>query len=259
MIDRKTVLLFLPLCVFGFANVSRADSVAPFGVASAYSLLALGTVDSHGNTVIAGNISTSADVTGRIAAANQVLIGTTVGSHLNSDPYGSLATFGVVSTNGFNSGEQFNVNSHGNVYAPGSNGSINFNGGGHRVTTGSSGIDFTSLRSTLDAESLYLGSLLSNGQVLKAGNPGFPSVNPSFTVLKGTSTLLNVFNITAAEFGQMLDIEAPVGSTIIINVSGAADSSGGGGLYYNGNQNSGDSSADNNILFNFDDASSVTI
>jgi hypothetical protein len=71
-----------------------------------------------------------------------VLTGTTIGSSLNGDPWGSLATYDLVSTGGLNPGEQFNINSHGNVYAPGANGSFNFNGGGHRDTCCSSGIDF---------------------------------------------------------------------------------------------------------------------
>ncbi len=77
--------------------------------------------------------------------------GTTIGSNLNADPFGSAATFDLVAGNGLGAGTQFNINSHGNAYAPGSNGNFNFNGGGHRVTTGSSGIDFDELRTSLDA------------------------------------------------------------------------------------------------------------
>jgi len=238
--------------------VCKADGLAPFGVASAYNLVALGTVDSHGNTVIAGNISTNADVTGRVAASGKVLNGTTIGSNLYADPWGSLAPYDLVSTGGLNSGEQFNINSHGNVYAPGSNGNFNFNGGGHRVTTGSSGIDFDSLRTTLDNQSLALAALSANGDVLGTNHS---SVNPSFFVLKGTSSTLNIFNITSAEFGDTnhpLDIIAPAGSTIIINVDGQSVTLG-TGIYYNDQQNSGDSSANSNILFNFADAQSVVL
>lgn len=245
-------------CLVVLPGLCKADGVAPFGVASAYNLVALGTVDSHGNTVIAGNISTNADITGRVAAAGMVTNGTTIGSNLYSDPWGSLASFDVVSTGGLNPGEQFNINSHGNVYAPGSNGNFNFNGGGHRVTTGSSGIDFNALRTTLDNQSLALAALTSNGEVLGTNHS---SVNPSFFVLKGTSSTLNIFNITAAEFGDTnhpLDIIAPAGSTIIINVDGANVTLG-TGIYYNDQQNSGDSSANSNILFNFSNAATVTI
>jgi choice-of-anchor A domain-containing protein len=209
--------------------------------------------------VIAGNIGTSADVTGRVAAAGMIVTGTTIGSSLNADPWGSLAPYDLVSTGGLNSGEQFNINSHGNAFAPGSNGSFNFNGGGHRVTTGSSGIDFDSLRTTLGTESLMLSALAPTGQVLGTNQPAYG--NPSFFVLVGTDPVLNIFNITAAEFADTnhpIDIVAPVGSTIIINVAGT-NLTLGAPLYYNGNQASGDSSADDQILFNFADAQSVAI
>lgn len=252
---KKSLLL---LMMTGGAIFAHADSVAPFGVASAYNLVALGTVDSHGATVLAGTISTSADITGRVAAADRVLSGTTIGSSLNNDPYGSLATFGLVSTNGLVAGQTFNMNGGGNVFAPGSNGSINFNDGGHRVATGSSGIDFNALRTSLDLETMLLAGQTANGVVLGTNQPGH---NPSWLVLKGTSATLNIFNLTAAQFADAnhnIDIEAPAGSTIIVNVDGVNVTLG-TGLYYNGNQTSGDSAADANILFNFANAQTVTI
>jgi choice-of-anchor A domain-containing protein len=208
--------------------------------------------------VFAGNISTNADITGRVAAVGVVTNGTTIGSNLYSDPWGSLAPYDLVSTGGLNAGAQFNINSHGNVYARGSNGNFNFNGGGHRVGTGSSDIDFDSLRTTLENKSLALAALTATGEVLGTNHS---SVNPSFFVLKGTSSTLNIFNINAAQFGDTnhpLDIIAPAGSTIIINVDGKNVTLG-TGIYYNDQQNSGDSSANSNILFNFSDALTVTI
>lgn len=239
--------LLLAVFLGSLPSVCKADGVAPFGIASAYNLVAL-----------TGNISTNADITGRVAAAGVVTNGTTIGSNLYSDPWGSLAPYDLVSTGGLNSGTQFNINSHGNVYAPGSNGNFNFNGGGHRVSTGSSGIDFDSLRTTLDNQSLALAALTANGEVLGTNHS---SVNPSFFVLKGTSSTLNIFNITAAQFGDTnhpLDIIAPAGSTILINVDGTNVTLG-TGIYYNDQQNSGDSNANSNILFNFSNAQTVTI
>jgi choice-of-anchor A domain-containing protein len=244
-------VLFLGLLSTG----ALADSVAPFGVASAYNLVALGTT---GSSPIAGTIATNADVTGRAAAADQILTGTTFGSSLNNDPWGSLATYGLVSTNGLIAGQNYNMNGGGNVYAPGTNGNINFNDGGIRVTTGSSGVDFNALRTSLDLETAVLNGLTPNGIV---GAPTPPGGNPSWLVLQGTSTTLNIFNITAAEFADTnhnIDIEAPVGSTIIVNVAGTNVTLG-TGLYYNGVQNSGDSEADADILFNFAGAQTVAI
>ncbi len=243
---------FLGLVLASIPTALHADTAAPFGVASAYNLVALGSSN------LDGTISTQADVTGRAAAADQILAGTTYGSTLNSDPYGALATFGLVSTNGLMAGQTFNMNGGGNAYAPGTNGNINFNDGGHRVTSGSSGIDFDTLRTTLQTESQQLNNLPVNGAVMGTNQPW---LNPSWFVLKGTSATLNVFSLTAAQFADPdhnIDIEAPAGSTILVNVTGPTQTLG-AGLYYNGNQTSGDSADDAYILFNFPDAQTVAI
>ncbi len=234
----------------------RADTIAPFGTASAYNLVALGGTLANGG-MSTGNVSTQADVTGRIAAAGQVLSGTTVGSSLNADPFGSLAPFDLVSSGGLPGGSQFNLNSKGNVYAPGTNGNINFNGGGHRVTTGGPGVDFAALKTSLTAESNYLAGLQTTGVV----GATLQGANPSWLVLQGTSATLNVFNITAAQFASTnnnIDIDAPLGSTIVVNVAGV-DVVLGTGLYTNGQQRAGDDPTNNRVLFNFADASSVRI
>ncbi len=97
---------------------------------------------------------------------------------------------------------------------------------------GASPIDFDSLGTPLDAEGLYLGSLLTVGEVLTAGQPGFPSdADPSWVVLCGSSDFVDIFNISAAQFASAdhpLDIEVPSGATVILNVAGTPDSLGGG-------------------------------
>ena len=236
-------------------SMARADAF-PFGVASAYNVVALGVA---GSSSLTGTIGSSADIGGRIAAADKVTVGTTIGSTLNADPFGSAASFGVVSTNGLNAGEQFNINGGGNVYAPGSNGNFNFNDGGHRVTSGSSGVDFASLRNSLDQQSLSLAGLTANGQSLGTNQSGYG--NPSFYVLKGTDPSLNIFSLSAAVFGDAnhpLNIVVPTGSTVVINVTGNAPQLN-TGIYFNGTQYAGDSAVTSNLLFNFATATSVTI
>jgi choice-of-anchor A domain-containing protein len=216
-------------------------------------------VDSGGNTVIAGNITDNSDITGRIAAANIISGSMTIGSALNGDPYGSSAAFGLVATNGLGSGTQINMNGGGNAYAPGaSNSNFNFNDGGTLSTSGPSGLDFNSLRTSLDALTLQLAAQTVNGSNLGTNTPG--SGNPSFYVLHGTDPNLNVFEISSAIFGDQnhpIDIQAPVGSTIIINVDGTNPTLG-TAIYYNGLQHT-DDSADEDILFNFAGASTVNL
>jgi choice-of-anchor A domain-containing protein len=256
MINRRNAFIILPVLLLGVTGISRADSV--LGVASAYNLLALG----YGTTP--GTISVSSDVGGRIAASGRVLNAPVVGQSLINDPYAALADgYLMVAGSGVSSGEHTNVQASGSIYALGADSSqFNFNDGGSLVSSGASPIDFSSLSTSLDAESLYLGSLLTTGQVLTAGQSGFPSgANPSWLVLDGTSAAVDIFDITAAQLANVndpLDIVVPNGATVIINVSGTADSLG-GGIYINGIQPSQTGDAGANVLFNFDDATSVSL
>lgn len=248
------------VALFGLAGclVSHADT-APFGVASAFNLVALGTVNSSGQTLIAGNIGTSADVEGRIAAANDITASTTVGSSLGSDPYKSVAGgYAVVAGSAITATNYFQINGGGNVYAPASSAHYNWNDGGHLVTAGADPINFATLRTTLDALTVQLGSLTANGLVGATTPPGG---NPSWLVLSDTNPTLDVFTVTAAEFASNnhpLDIVVPAGATVIINVEGTNVTLG-TGIYVNGQQE-GDGNNDNgDILFNFADATTVAL
>jgi choice-of-anchor A domain-containing protein len=222
MNDRRIALFLLPLGLISCTTaIARAESV--LGVASAYNLVALG----NGST--AGNITDSSDVGGRVAAAGTVDLASVAQSLVN-DPYASLAgSYLLVADGGVASGDNIHVMATGNAFAPGATaGNFSFNAGGSLVTTGLSPINFTSLSSTLDAESLYLGALLPTGQVIASGQPGFPGgANPSWLALVGTNATLDIFNITAAQLASInnpLDIVVPAGATVIINVSGTSDS-----------------------------------
>ncbi len=256
----KSSVALVVLCLFFGCPPCRADA-APFGVASAFNLVALGTVNASGNTVIAGNIGTSSDVEGRIAAANDITVATTVGSTLGSDPYGSLADgYAVVAGGGITATNYFQISGGGNVYAPANSAGYNWNESskGSLVTSGADPINFNILRSAMDALTLELGSLTANGVV---GAPTPPDGNPSWLVLVGTSTTLDVFTVTAAQFASAnnpLDIVVPAGATVIVNVEGTNVILG-GGIYVNGQEEGDNNNDDGDILFNFPDASTVSI
>jgi choice-of-anchor A domain-containing protein len=252
--------LLLPLVVLSLAagsTVCHAET-APFGVASAFNLVALGTT---GSSPIAGNIATSADVEGRIAAANDVTLATGVGATLQGDPWGSLANdYAIVAGVGVTVKGSINVGGGGNVYAPTNAATYNWNETprGTVISSGTSPINFATLRTTLDALTVQLAGLTNNGVV---GAPTPSGGNPSWLVLKGTSTTLDVFTLTAAQFASSnnpIDIVTPAGATVIINVEGVNPTLG-TGIYFNGAQE-GDSNNDNgDILFNFEGATTVTI
>jgi len=249
----KNILISIAICGLSASCAVCLADTAPFGVASAYNLVALG----YNGTD--GNISTTADVEGRIAAANQVTVGTTIDSKLGSDPYGALANgYAMVAGVGISATNNFQISGGGNVYAPTNSANYNWNESpkGTVVSTGTDPINFTTLRTTLDSESTKLGKLTPNGTVtLGTGS------NPSWLVLSGTSSTLNVFTVTALEFASAnnpLDIEVPAGSTVIINVEGTNVTLG-TGIYFNGKQESDTNDDSGMILFNFPDASTVAI
>jgi len=236
-------------CLFAGCLAAHADS-APFGVLSAYNLVALGTT---GSNAIAGNVSTGSDVEGRVAAVNDLMSVGTIGATLRNDPWGSLANgYALVAGGGITTTQSFSIGCTGcNAWAPSSSAKINFNGGGQLYTTETDPINFNSVRSTMQAESAYLATLTANGTV--SGN-----------TLTGTSTTLNVFNLTTAQVANInnMSIVTPPGSTVIINVVNT-DSDNTFALTtamsIDGAQAS-DSNYDNgDILFNFPQATALDI
>jgi len=246
----KVILTALMLSVL--PAVGHADPIAPFGVASAYNLVALG------SSTYAGNITLGPDVGGRVAAAGTITSGpsgSTIGSSLVNDPFGGLASYGLVAAGGLTSGSTFYMNGGGNAFASSSAATIYFNDGGSLVTSPTAPIDFSGLQSTLDAETLTLAGLATNGVV---GAPTPPGGNPSWLVLQGT-TAVNVFDLTATQFATAtLDIEVPSGATVIINVAGTNVTLG-NAIYFGGVQYHGDSPADENVMFNFSTATNVDV
>ncbi len=245
-------LLLLAAAIVASPSLCRADSL--LGVAGAYNLVALGTSAGTG-----GNIHTTSDVGGRIAAAEAIYGGTTIGASFQShqpDPNGFAGAYAIVAGNDAGSGAHFNVNGGGNVYAFGSSAS-NFNlaneGGGTVTTTGASPINFASLRSSLSAETLTLAGLTSNGTLSVSGNN---------VTLTGTSATLNVFNISSTDFkpNSNINFNIPAGSTVIINVDGQqVNISSSIHFSINGQQVSDSNNDGGKILFNFYDATGLTI
>jgi choice-of-anchor A domain-containing protein len=249
----QKIVLFAALSL-SLPVVAHADPVPPFGAASAYNLVALG------SSAYAGNITAGVDVTGRVAANGTLTSGsygnTNIGSNIANDPYGSSADFAAVATS-LTPGSTIEISGGGNTYLPTHTGAtIYYNDGGHNVTSGSNGLNFTALQSTLQSMSGQLGGIATTG-IIRAGNSSLGE-NPSFTVLQGTAGV-NYFTLTALQFATAtLDIEVPTGATVIINVQGTNDTLG-NAIYLNGTQYHGDGNQDEDILFNFPDATNVDI
>jgi choice-of-anchor A domain-containing protein len=105
-------------------------------------------------------------------------------------------------------------------------------------------IDFLSVQTSLDSLSNSLASQAANTTVAVAYN--------TYT-MTGTDKTLNVFNLTDSNFnGSTINISAPSGSTVVINVAGASDSFNGGSINF-----SGVSAKD--VIFNFAIAKSLAL
>ncbi len=246
----KIVVAIISCYIFG--GLAAHATSAPFGSLSAYNLVAL-----------SGNIvgPTTADNEGRVAAAGQFTNALNIGTNLGSDPWGSLANgYAMVAGGGVNVAKgsaAFNINGGGGVWAKTNNATYNFNDGKTLTVGGTSPIDFATEQTAMQTLNTNLSGLTANGTMGTVSGG-----NPSWTGLYGTSSTLNVFTLTAAQLSSdYLDFVVPgaqSAATIIVNVIGTAPVLN-NAILVNGTQE-GDSNDDNNlILFNFENASSVTI
>lgn len=267
----------------GFCATGFADSAA-FGVASAFNLVALN-----------GNITVGSDVTGR-AAASGTITGNSFGADLQgstpgqgNDLWGALAQGYELVTDGGVKGSGVSIGGGGNVWASSSSGTqssqFNWNDGGHLVTgpASSSIVDYSTLASSLSSLSGDLGNLAQSSNVSITG----PSNSTNNELLLSTTSKTigtYIFDITSAQFATSngLNIEVPLGSTVLINVDALAvtTTSGStttttypvslvGSVTFNGSQESintitngvitGGNNDEGKILFNFANATSVNI
>lgn len=105
-------------------------------------------------------------------------------------------------------------------------------------------INFVTAATSLDSLSTSLAADSSNGTV---------SQSYSTWTLTGSDANLNVFNLTSGTYsGATINITAPAGSTVIVNVPGTADSFNSGSINLTG-------VTDSNVIFNFSQATSLSI
>jgi choice-of-anchor A domain-containing protein len=118
----------------------------------------------------------------------------------------------------------------------------------HAIKTASSmpaPIDFLSARTNLDSVSTALASEAPNGTTAFDGHSTY--------TLTGASSTLNVFNLSASSYNSAtININAPVGSTVVVNVAGTSDSFTYGSINLNGIPNS-------NVIFNFASATVLSL
>ncbi|MDX2065168.1 MAG: choice-of-anchor A family protein [Fimbriimonadaceae bacterium] len=194
MNNRRTALR--SLVVLTVVSAVAASHASILGVAGDYNMFVQNNVnvsytDVEGRSAIGGNVTTTGMEWGqRITSGPQNAL--VVGGNLNMTN-GSIRGNAIVggSANVTNTGF-----SYGGTLQSGN--PINFNGA------------FSQLRNTTS----YLNTLAANGTVDRP----YSTLN-----LRGTSTGLNVFNVTADQLWNSSDVQffVPTGATVVVNVSGS--------------------------------------
>jgi choice-of-anchor A domain-containing protein len=215
----------LAVSVVGSATAGPIDTLT--GVLGSTNLYVLGNLGDSasdrygssiaGRTVVGGNAYSSG-----IGFGSSLVVGGNV-DHKNGSIAGNVEIGGNVLMQSFNVQGSLTVggNAHlvnGSISGPLSvGGSLQKSGmspttSGSATPTGTTSIASTSGQLKTAADSL--GALASNGSVLTQYGDQL--------VLTGTDSVLNVFSLTAAQVANLskLRIEAPAGSTVLINVGG---------------------------------------
>ena len=227
--------------VMGLSGMAVAASALASGIpgdASGYNVFVFGSGDF---------VSENTDTMGNLAAGGNVsLMNYAVAQGISGNPSGNpnparLVVGGTLTAQNGGVGS----NQAGSIYTNNTPVLTGFTatGGVHAQNVVSS---FTTDATTYTKLSTSLSSLAANGTaVLGAGNT---------LTITGTSSGLNVIDLTGATLtqSQTIDINAPVGSTVLLNVSGVAATFQNGQVFENG-------VSDATVLYNFFAATAVDL
>jgi choice-of-anchor A domain-containing protein len=107
-------------------------------------------------------------------------------------------------------------------------------------------VNFAARGNELRNVSSFLASLPANGTTTRENWGGI--------YLQSSGQTVNVFDVNASEFNGAVffNIDAPAGSSVVVNIRGASATFGGFGMYFTGGINQ------NGVLYNFVDATSIS-
>ena len=199
------------------------------------------------NLVDFTNFSTNSDVEGRAVIGGNITSTNSSTYYINptGNPPGEAASSFAALTVFGNIASSLNLDNSGTAYVGGSGGAnINYNGG-HAVTT-SPPETMSAIQSTMDALETQLAGSTANSTV---------NSSDANNVMFNASGSTAVFTVTAAQLESWhgLSLNANSATSIIINVTGGGDINLTNGLNLNG----GFSSNASNVIWNFENASTV--
>lgn len=230
--------------------------------AISHAVISLGDGQGFNAVIFGDHTATTADTEGRLAVGgNSSLpgsysVGESVIGPQNSQSNGArndLVVQGNLSVNGIVTVNFGNAQVGGAILGSGSLSQGSGNQSFSNVSNFQNDIfNFTEVESLVRGYSSTWAGLSTTGTIL---DEGFA------LTLTGTDAVLNVFNITGDQWNVLGDryIDVPVGSTVIINISGTAVSNGGGAIKF-GPDFDGAVSPDpfrNNVIYNLNEALTV--
>lgn len=236
-LTRALVRLLLAALALGSATTVRATTMA-LGDASAYNVYVLGDMkesytDSQGRVAVAGNAT---------------LTGYGVGSSFSNNPSAAGTTLVVGGNLAYNNGEIH----YGSVAYGGTMTGSNY-GIPNGTATHGSVLDFGATNSYLTSTSSYLAGLTSNG----ATTDYYGGVH-----LVGSDPTLNIFTLSGAALASAwgVVIDAPAGSTVLVNVTGTTSGMQNMGLNFQDLNGDGTGLVGRqNVIYNFNQATSLTL
>jgi choice-of-anchor A domain-containing protein len=262
LLMRKLQKLFL--CSFALVQAANATNIlGPLSGtgwnASAFNVVTLGVLSGNIDNapVLAGNFSAGSDIAGGVAAYGNITDSATLTNGGVTNPY--TDAFNVI-VNGSNSSTH--IVACGSVYL-GNGGSASGIGACSSPTVSSTGLDFnfTNARTSLENYSYNVLTSSTLNQVnLLAAPVGNPNEGNGYDInITGTGAVY--VNLNPAYLnGNSLHITYGNGVTaVIFNVAGSSISTGSGSFYYNGTQVSNNDFGKNPVLFNFYQATSISL
>jgi choice-of-anchor A domain-containing protein len=201
-----------------------------------------GSVAVEGNYTATGSLSINEAPGSASPATAGIVIGgmlSLAGGQLDNTNAGDAYIGGNVSSSGY-----FNFEHNLNYAGTLNSNNIVVGGVTSKISSSLIPVNFSSAATTLTQLSTSLEGLTANGSVV---------VNGSTYTLTATGCTLCVFDLTGGNFvNSAINISAPGGATVVLNVSGSSDSFAGGCINYSGGVTA------NDTLFNFNAAQTLT-
>jgi choice-of-anchor A domain-containing protein len=227
----KNRLFVLVLCAITSLFFSKPVSATNLGIANDYNLFVFENLYGY-----------NSDSEGNLAAGGNAYLGSySVGSELNGNNARLVVGGNLTWESG---GGRVGQDGKGNLYAGGTTNTVPW-ATYNRPSLPQNVVDFSAAQSYLNQASKAWSTQTTTGTIKS---------EYGILDLTGTSSKLNVFNLKAQDVDiNTLNITAPAGSTVLVNVSGSNVAMEDFGMYLKGGLTS------NYVLFNFYDATSLTL